>query len=200
MSFMYKNAVIPDMNPGSRSFNKSCKPYDMLDSRFTLRSPGMTKHGFTLIELLVVVLIIGILSSVALPQYQKAVRKSRVAEAKTLLRSLGQAEDLYFMATGSTNSLLKEDWENLDISIPGDSANWTFEQEECITGTNGLTGCGVFAVPKRESGYQIEYWSPNYDGGEDLAGNFYCSSSSPEGEHICQGMSMGAKIYDRYPL
>lgn len=72
------------------------------------------KSGFTLIELLVVVLIIGILAAVAMPQYTKAVEKSRATQALAILKSLYAAQETYYMANGSYATSFDE----LDISVP----------------------------------------------------------------------------------
>ena len=77
--------------------------------------PGDKNAGFTLIELLVVVLIIGILSAIALPQYTKTVKKARLTEAMTLLDALGRAEILYHLNTG----FYTNDFSALDIQMPG---------------------------------------------------------------------------------
>ena len=78
--------------------------------------------GFTLIELLIVVLIIGVLTSVAVPQYEMAVEKTRAAEAVVNIRALAQALELYYMANGSYPPLEGGEYadgalEGLDINV-----------------------------------------------------------------------------------
>lgn len=52
--------------------------------------------GFSLIELMIVVVIIGVLSAIAIPNYTKYVRSSRTAEAKTNVNSIAQYNEQYY--------------------------------------------------------------------------------------------------------
>ena len=82
--------------------------------------------GFTLIELLVVVLIIGILSSVALPQYNKAVLKSRAAEAWSNLATIQKSITTYCLENPSGIGYYQSDMKDvLSVYVP-DSNNFTY--------------------------------------------------------------------------
>ncbi len=78
----------------------------------TFRAP--LRSGFTPIELLVVVLIIGILAAVALPQYHKAVEKSKAMQAMAILPPLIQAYQHYYLEHGTYAT----NFSDLEVEIP----------------------------------------------------------------------------------
>ena len=59
------------------------------------------------------VLIIGILAAVAVPQYQKAVEKSKAVQGMTLVKSLAQAAQIYYL----TNGTYPTTTDQLDVSL-----------------------------------------------------------------------------------
>ena len=95
--------------------------------------------AFTLIELLVVVLIIGILAAVALPQYQKAVEKSKGVQALALLKTLGEAANVYYLANGTWPTK----FEQLDVDIPED---WTGDEEIYSYATTDARSNGEWSI------------------------------------------------------
>lgn len=55
----------------------------------------LRQAGFTLVELLVVVLIIGVLSAVMIPQYNKTVEVSKADDAAAIVAMIGQANRMF---------------------------------------------------------------------------------------------------------
>ena len=117
---------------------------------------GRTAPGFTLIELLVVVLIIGILASVALPQYNKAVNKARLSEVWTTLKAINDAYSVFYMGTGQAIDNTK--FEDLDLSFT--DANGNAVTGSSFTGKNFTyyldydyyNNSAAYAKPNEEKG------------------------------------------------
>ncbi len=75
------------------------------------------RQGFTLLELLMVVIILGILATLAVPQYIKQVERARMTEAISMLGQIRNSEIRYRTENGAfTTSFLAMDFDPTNVS------------------------------------------------------------------------------------
>lgn len=160
---------------------KSCK------NRFV----PIKQQGFTLIELLVVVLIIGVLSAIALPQYQKAVLRSRFNALMPVVNSLAEANDLYYDEHGQ----YAHEMDDLDIKVQEDMPDGT----EIDFGANPEYAYVMATNPALNNNYIVyQKNSANYPG------EIHCEAleDDPVAQQVCESaggsQNLGNVLTDGY--
>jgi type IV pilus assembly protein PilE len=101
--------------------------------------PSRTRRGgFTLIELLVVLVIIGILTSIALPSYSKYVIRSKRSAAQSIMYDISNREEQYMLANRSYAD--KATLESNGFGLPTEVAqNYSYDVTVSTTAAPGYT-------------------------------------------------------------
>ena len=163
----------------------------------------MNKKGFTLLELLVVVLIIGILASIALPQYEMAVTKAKVASILPIMRRWKDALQEYKLQHGDYNVLGDTAGEYLGVTWPSD---WEYGTSNISCGNrtwckNNYWECSisdegtgyVYCTHQTDDWiFVINIYQPDDPDYEEFRGKITCYARGDEAHKICK--ALGGKL------
>ena len=149
----------------------------------------MNKNGFTLVEVLTVVVIIGILTSMALPMYTRAIERSRATEAMADIKAMNDSIYAYYADKEECPTFKK-----LVAVVPGSDAlgtqittkNFTFTMPSSTALVPGTECHGVLAT-RNSGGYAYTIWNPYQTvGGKALS--LKCNGTSDKDIAICESL------------
>ena len=94
-------------------------------TRRAARRSAKAPNGFTLVELLIVVVIVGILSAVALPQFFSQTKKAAATEGTQQASSIAKQAAAYYLENGSLGTV-DSDCSDYAGTIVTDNTNFTY--------------------------------------------------------------------------
>ena len=161
----------------------------------------MQRAGFTLMELLVVVVIIGVLTSIAVPQYRRTIDRTKAAEAMQMLPALFDSrerwvEEFQCLWDGDTGAIYNCDGgenfsaQKIDIETKGTLSGNT------ITTTNFVYTLEGAKIPGGKRTYVTA--KPRWGGNRGLTAatiyyngkKFLCNDGGAQSQHPCDVLNI----------